>query len=108
MLICYCIYKLKGLHLTKLYCKYSDDFDSFEGIDYPWRTEIFHEKLIEFRKTNPKDFGAIYDSLKTSLSLTQLASDDQVVENVATYHNEAGKKAGRLLEILKDPTIINK
>ena len=32
----------------------------------------------------------------------------EVVENVATYHNEAGKKAGRLLEILKDPTIINK
>jgi|TARA_B110000438_G_scaffold97873_1_gene96891 ectoine hydroxylase-related dioxygenase (phytanoyl-CoA dioxygenase family) len=70
-------------NVFKLYCKYSDDFDSFEGIDYPWQTEIFHKKLIEFRKTNPEDFGAIYDSLKTSLSLTQLASDDQVVENVA-------------------------
>jgi len=32
----------------------------------------------------------------------------KVTENVATYHNEAGKKAERLLNILKDPTIINK
>ena len=32
----------------------------------------------------------------------------KIVENVSTYHNEAGKKADRLLEILKDPTILNK
>tara|TARA_B100001094_G_C17497675_1_gene469555 strand:- start:56 stop:454 length:399 start_codon:yes stop_codon:yes gene_type:complete len=32
----------------------------------------------------------------------------EVVENIATYHNEAGKKAERVLNILKDPTILDK
>lgn len=32
----------------------------------------------------------------------------EITENVATYHNEAGKKANRLLKILKDPTILDK
>ena len=32
----------------------------------------------------------------------------EIVQNVSTYHNEAGKKAERLLEILKDPSVINK
>ena len=70
-------------NIFKLYCKYSDDYDSFESQKDPWKTELFHKKLTELRKTNPDDFGAIYDSLKTSLSLTQLITDDNVVENVA-------------------------
>jgi len=32
----------------------------------------------------------------------------EIVRNVSTYHNQAGKKAERLLEILKDPTSMNK
>ncbi len=71
-------------NIFKLYCKHSDDFESFKGIDNPWQTEIFHKKLIELRKIKPEEFGAIYDSLKTSLSLTQLVTDDKVVENVAS------------------------
>ena len=67
----------------KLYCKYSNGSDDFQGMQDPWNTELFHRKLIEFRKTNPEDFGAIYDSLKTSLPLTQLVTDDNVVDNVA-------------------------
>ncbi len=71
-------------NIFKLYCKHSNDFESFKGIDNPWETKIFHKKLIELRKTKPKEFGAIYDSLKTSLSLTQLVTDDKVVENIAS------------------------
>jgi len=70
-------------NIFKLYCKYSNGSDDFQGIQDPWNTELFHRKLIEFRKTNPEDFGAIYDSLKTSLPLTQLVTDDNVVDNVA-------------------------
>ena len=32
----------------------------------------------------------------------------EIVQNVSTYHNQAGKKAERLLKILKDPTSMNK
>ena len=69
--------------IFKLYCKYSNNSDDFQGIQNPWTTELFHTKLIEFRETNPQDFGAIYDTLKTSLSLTQIVTDDNVVDNVA-------------------------
>ena len=70
-------------NICKLYCKFGDDADFFEDENKPWQTELFHEKLIELRKNNPEEFGAIYDSLKTSLSLTQLVSDDKVFDNVA-------------------------
>ena len=59
-------------NIFKLYCKYSNGSDDFQEIPDPWNTELFHRKLIEFRKTNSEDFGAIYDSLKTSLPLTCL------------------------------------
>ena len=69
--------------IFKLYCKYSNNSDDFQGIQNPWITELFHTKLIEFRETNPQDFGAIYDTLKTSLPLTQIVTDDNVVDHVA-------------------------
>ena len=58
-----------------------------DELEYPWKSELFHKKLIEFRKKEPKLFGAIYDSLKTSLTLTQLVSDDRIVDNVAKFLN---------------------
>ena len=70
--------------IFKLYCKYSNNSDDFQGIQNPWTTELFHTKLIEFRETNPQDFGAIYDTLKTSLSLTKIVTDD----NINYHHSE--------------------
>jgi hypothetical protein len=58
-----------------------------DELECPWKSELFHKKLIEFRKKEPKLFGAIYDSLKTSLTLTQLVSDDRIVDNVAKFLN---------------------
>ena len=71
-------------NIYKLYRKYSTDYELDESED-PWKSEIFHKKLIEFRKKDSKLFGAIYDSLKTSLTLTQLVSDDVIVNNVAKF-----------------------
>ena len=73
-------------NIYKLYYKYSKDSE-LENLEYPWKSELFHKKLIEFRKKEPKLFGAIYDSLKTSLTLTQLVSDDKIVDNVAKFLN---------------------
>ena len=71
-------------NIYKLYRKYSTDYELDESED-PWKSEMFHKKLIEFRKKDSKLFGAIYDSLKTSLTLTQLVSDDVIVDNVAKF-----------------------
>ena len=71
-------------NIYKLYRKYSTDYE-LDGSEDPWKSEMFHKKLIEFRKKDPKLFGAIYDSLKTSLTLTQLVSDDVIVDNVAKF-----------------------
>jgi hypothetical protein len=71
-------------NIFKLYLKYSEDSE-LNHLDQPWKSELFHKKLIKFRKDDPKSFGAIYDSLKTGLTLTQLVSDDIVVENIAKY-----------------------
>ena len=73
-------------NIYKLYRKYSTDYEFDESED-PRKSEMFHKKLIEFRKKDPKLFGAIYDSLKTSLTLTQLVSDDVIVNNVAKFLN---------------------
>ena len=73
-------------NIYKLYYKYSKDSE-LENLEYPWKSELFHKKLIEFREKEPQLFGAIYDSLKTSLTLTQLVSDDRIVDNVAKFLN---------------------
>lgn len=72
-------------NIFKLYCKYSNDIDEFSGLKEPWNDDLFHLKLIELRKKDPDSFGAIYDSLKTSLTLTQLITDDAIVQRVATF-----------------------
>ena len=73
-------------NIFKLFRKYSEDSE-LNHMDQPWKSELFHKKLIKFRQNDPKSFGAIYDSLKTSLTLTQLVSDDIVVESVAKFLN---------------------
>ena len=72
-------------NIYKLYCKFVDYKDFIYGEEKVWETESFHRRLIDLREKSPEDFGAIYDSLKTSLSLMQLVTDDKVVENVAKF-----------------------
>ncbi|KFM20104.1 1-deoxypentalenic acid 11-beta-hydroxylase protein [Marine Group I thaumarchaeote SCGC AAA799-P11] len=69
----------------ELYCKYSGKSEDFKDIEKPWNTELFHQKLIELRKNNSESFGAIYDSLKTCLSLNQLVSDDTITDYVSQF-----------------------
>ena len=65
-----------------MYCKYSGNKDDFKSLDEPWNTNLFHQKLIEFRKNDPKSFGAMYDTLRTNLTLMQLVSDNLLIDNV--------------------------
>ena len=73
-------------NICNLYCKYSKDSE-LESLVCPWKSKLFHKKLIEFREKEPLQFGAIYDSLKTSITLTQLVSNDAIVNNVAKFLN---------------------
>ena len=72
-------------NIFNLFCKYSTDYRDLKNIEQPWNTDLFHKKLIEFRQKDPESFGAIYDSLKTSLTLTQLVTDNKVVDFVAKF-----------------------
>ena len=72
-------------NIFNLFCKYSTDCQELKNMEKPWNTELFHKKLIEFRQKDPESFGAIYDSLKTSLTLTQLVTDNKVVDFVAKF-----------------------
>ena len=72
-------------NIFNLFCKYSTDYQDLKNIEQPWNTDLFHKKLIEFRQKDPESFGAIYDSLKTSLTLTQLVTDNKVVDFVAKF-----------------------
>ena len=66
-----------------MYCKYSGNKEDFKSFNEPWNTDLFHQKLIELRKNDPKSSGAIYDTLRNTLTLVQLVSDDVLVD-VAT------------------------
>jgi len=72
-------------NIFNLFCKYSTDYQELKNMEKPWNTELFHKKLIEFRQKDPESFGAIYDSLKTSLTLTQLITDNKIADFVAKF-----------------------
>ena len=72
-------------NIFNLFCKYSTDCQELKNMEKPWNTELFHKKLIELRQKDPESFGAIYDSLKTSLTLTQLVTDNKVIDFVAKF-----------------------
>ena len=55
-------------NIFNLFCRYSTDYQELKNMEKPWNTELFHKKLFEFRQKDPESFGAIYDSLKTSLT----------------------------------------
>ena len=75
-------------NIFKLYCKFSNERgDEIKKLDDPFNHSIFHEKLINFRKEKPELFGAIYDSLKTSVALNQILMDDSVIENISKFLN---------------------
>tara|TARA_B110000438_G_scaffold276858_1_gene298980 strand:+ start:673 stop:1536 length:864 start_codon:yes stop_codon:yes gene_type:complete len=75
-------------NISQLYCKFSNESeDEIKKLDEPFNQSIFHEKLINFRKEEPELFGAIYDSLKTSVALNQILMNDLVIDNVAKFLN---------------------
>ena len=71
--------------IIKMYCKYSGDAEDFKDFEEPWNSDLFHQKMREFRKNDPQSFGAMYDTLRTNLSLMQLVADDVLVDSAAQF-----------------------
>lgn len=72
-------------NIARLYYRFSNEkIEKFDEIFFHGK---FHQKMINFRKEEPELFGAIYDSLKTSVALNQVLMDDLVIENVAKFLN---------------------
>ena len=54
-------------------------------MEKPWNTNLFHEKLVELRKNDRESFGAIYDSLKTSLPVMGVVTEDKITRYAAEF-----------------------
>ena len=67
--------------------------------DARWRAQNKLQDNFSWILDNQDDEEDAEDAYNTLL---------EVIENIATYHNEAGKKAERFLNVLKDPTILDK
>jgi ectoine hydroxylase-related dioxygenase (phytanoyl-CoA dioxygenase family) len=61
--------------IFKIYCKYKPATKLLE-LQKPWHTNLFHEELIKFRKTDPKRFSLLYDAVQTSVSVLELVYDE--------------------------------
>lgn len=72
-------------NIYRLYCRFSENYDEFKEIEKPWKTDLFQKKLLELRQNDKESFGAIYDSLKTSVSLIQLVTEDEIVDCVSKF-----------------------
>ena len=46
----------------------------------PWNTNLFHEELIKFRKSDPKKFSLLYDSTQTSVPLLELLTEELILK----------------------------
>ena len=71
--------------VIKLYYKYSGDVDCFKSFEEPWNEDLFHQKMKEFRKNDPQSFGAMYDTLRTNISLMQLVAGDVLIDNATQF-----------------------
>tara|TARA_B100000745_G_scaffold188571_1_gene123796 strand:+ start:766 stop:1029 length:264 start_codon:yes stop_codon:yes gene_type:complete len=82
-----------------MYCKYSGDVEDFKDFEEPWNSDLFHQKMRELRKNDPQSFGAIYDILRTNLSLMQLVADDTLVDNVAQFLGRKPEEISNIKQI---------
>ena len=58
----------------------------------PWNSDLFHEEIIKFRKSDPKRFSLLYDSTQTSVSIMELLTSELIAKYSAnlldTKNNE--------------------
>ena len=45
-----------------------------------WDSRHFHESLINFRSEDPDTFGSLYDTIQSSITLTQLVASEDLIQ----------------------------
>ena len=66
-------------NIFNIYCKYNPSTKLLEH-QKPWNTNLFHEELIKFRKSDPKKFSLLYDSTQTSVPLLELLTEELILK----------------------------
>ena len=75
-------------NIFKIYCKYNPLTKMLE-LKNPWHTDLFHDELIRFRKSDPKRFSLLYDTAQTSISLLDLVYDEIIANTAAKLLNSS-------------------
>jgi ectoine hydroxylase-related dioxygenase (phytanoyl-CoA dioxygenase family) len=82
---------IKKLHeaVVRLAKKYDPKFPTKFKSDNPWEDVDFNKRLLELRKNKPSHFGAIYDTMKQSLSIEQLLTSEKLSKAIEPYFGES-------------------
>ena len=78
-------------NIFRIYFKYNPSSKLHE-LQEPWNSDLFHEEIIKFRKSDPKRFSLLYDSTQTSASVMELLTSELIAKYSAnlldTKNNE--------------------
>lgn len=73
---------------SQLLGKHDPSWDCDKDDHTPWHNPAFHQKMIQFRKDDPTEFGAMYDSAQSSIALQQITFYEAVTNAAATLLNQ--------------------
>ena len=77
--------------IFRIYLKYNPS-SKLRDLQEPWNSDLFHEEIIKFRKSDPKRFSLLYDSTQTSASIMELLTSELIAKYSAnlldTKNNE--------------------
>ena len=77
--------------IFRIYFKYNP-LSKLRDLQEPWNSDLFHEEIIKFRKSDPKRFSLLYDSTQTSVSIMELLTSELIAKYSAnlldTKNNE--------------------
>ena len=77
--------------IFRIYFRYNPS-SKLHDLQEPWNSDLFHEELIKFRKSDPKRFSLLYDSTQTSVSIMELLTSELIAKYSAnlldTKNNE--------------------
>ncbi len=86
-------------NIFRIYFKYNPSSKLHE-LQEPWNSDLFHEEIIKFRKSDPKRFSLLYDSAQTCASLIGLLASESIAKHSAnllgTNNSELSMTEGML------------
>jgi len=71
-----------------LFNKYANQSNQVAHDNDSWLSSDLNEKLIGMRRSHPKQFGALYDSLKLSISIHTMFCEKQIIDIVTSLLQE--------------------